>query len=280
MRDVHAEEGTGTVVRRVRAAAGYVAAALLCLISLGAVPAVAGAVTVGSEVIVTPGTTKPLTSGGSRTPFGVVLPPGAACPGDTAHDGYLVYSYLVPADVSPTDVSFKRGIPSRWYGYISAGSYFGAVNTAESTGQVVGMPYDFVWTRLTPAELFPTGARRATWNGGIACADTHGVVTNYWNSRIVFTADASDPGGFTWKVVDQGAVPTSQPVGIWVGVGLLAVAAGAAAYALNLRRRRPKGSSGTGAAATSGGSSTDGMPDPGGSGTEAQVAATAGLADR
>jgi hypothetical protein len=220
----------------------------LCLASVLAMvgPTVAGAATVGSEVIVQPGTTKPLTSGGSRTPYAVVLPPGAACPGDTAHDGFHVYSYLVPAGASPTDVSFKRGVPSRWYGYISSGAYFGAINTAQSTGQVVTLPYAFVWSRLTPSDLFSTGTHSATWNGGIACADTHGLVTNYWNSRIVFTADASDPGGFTWRVVDQGAVPTSQPVGLWIGIALLAVAAGAAAYALGLRRRRSAGSAGTG----------------------------------
>ena len=55
------------------------------------------------------------------------------------------------------------------------------------------------------------------------------MVTDYWNSTILFTADAADPGGFTWKVVDQGAVPgsTSTPVALWVGIGLLVVASGA-----------------------------------------------------
>ncbi len=249
--------------RRV-AALATLAGFVLGLTTLVAVSGVAGAATAGAEVIVHPGTTKPLTSGGSRTPYAVVLPPGAACPGDSAHDGYLVYSYLVPADASPTDVSFKRGVPSRWYGYIASGAYFGAINTAQSTGQVVSLPYDFVWSRLTPEDLFPTGAHTATWNGGIACADTHGVVTNYWNSRIVFTADASDPGGFTWKVIDQGAVPTSHPVGLWIGVGLLVVAAGAAAYALSLRRRRPTGASGAGGEGPPGGGTRPGdRPVPG-----------------
>jgi hypothetical protein len=237
-------DGAASMGRRARALA-LLAGTALCLATLAGVGGVAGAVTPGAEVIVHPGTTKPLASGGSRTPYGVVLPPGAACPGDTAHDGYLVYSYLVPGTASPTDVNFKRGIPNRWYGYIAAGSYFGAVNTAESTGQVVGLPYDFVW-----------------------------------NSRIVFTADASDPGGFTWKVVDQGAVPSSQPVGLWIGVGLLVVAAGAAAYALSLRRRRSTGSTG-GDGPPDGGSGPGADPSPAaGGGTETSEPTPVGAAER
>ncbi len=151
----------------------------------------------------------------------------------------------------PPPSASRRGIPSRGYGYIADGAYFGAVNTAEATGQIVGLP-DLV--HLVPADagrpVRRRCAARATWEGGIACADTHGVVTDYWNSTIRFTADAADPGGFTWKVVDQGAVPTgsSAPVGLWVGIGLLVVASGAAAYALRLRRsaRAGTGTSGDG----------------------------------
>ena len=248
--------------RRGLVAVAVVAAALVAVTT--GTPQVAGAATAGAEILVTPGTTRALASGGSTTPYGVVLPTGASCPGDTAHDGYHVFTYLVPAGVSPTAVSFKTGDPSRWYGYIAEGAYVGALNTAESTGQIVGLPTSFVWTRLTPAILFADGARTATWNGGVACADTHGQVTDYWNSTIRFTADASDPNGFTWKVVDQGAVPSSFPVALWLGIGLLVVAAGSAAYALRLRRRsnapdRSPGDPGTTADGASGGPD-DGAP--------------------
>jgi hypothetical protein len=223
----------------------------------------AGAATASAELIARPGTSTPLGSGGSATPYGVVLPAGASCPGDTAHDGDHVYSYLVPKGASPTDVSFKTGIPSRWFGYIAEGAYYGAVNTAESTGQIVGLPTSFTWARLTASDLFPGGARTATWEGGIACADTHGVVTDYWNSEIRFTADASDPGGFTWVVVAQGqvAVTSSSNLGLWVGLGLLVVASGATAYALMLRRRARADRAGPDDASVEGG------PGPGVDGT-------------
>jgi hypothetical protein len=238
-------------------------AVLACTAAVAGTAQVAGAATAGGEVLVTPGTTRALTSGASTTPYGVVLPAGASCPGDTAHDGYHVFTYLVPAGDSPTDVSFRTGDPSKWYGYVAEGAYIGAINTAESTGQIVGLPTSFVWTRLTPQILFPDGAHTAVWNGGIACADTHGQVTDYWNSTIRFTADASDPHGFTWRVIDQGEVPTSYPVALWVGIALLVVAAGAAAYALRLRRR------GSGPAAPS--REVGSGPAPGGPGEDDQV---------
>gem|GEM_PF-2218487 len=223
--------------RRIRAVVVASGAVLLSVLPVSPWASVAAAAATGSELLVVPGTTRPLASGGSTTPYGVALPSGASCPGDTAHHGYHVFSYLVPPGASPTAVSFRTGVPDRWYGYIANGAYYGAVNTAESTGQIVGLPIQFVWTRLTPQILFPTGRHTASWSGGIACADTHGQVTDYWNSTLRFTADSSDAHGFTWTTVDQGAAPTALPVGELAGVALMVLAAGAAAYALVLRRR-------------------------------------------
>jgi hypothetical protein len=199
-------------------------------------PAVAGAATASTEVITPPGQVTPLNSGGSATPYAVVLPSGASCPGDTAHDGYHVFSYLVPQGVSPTAVSFKTGDPSKWFGYIANGSYFGAVNTAEDTGQVVSLPAEFVWTRLTPQDLFAHGQSSATWEGGIACADVHGTVTDYWNSQIIFTASTADPGGFTWKVV-QSPVSSSGGFSTVIAVVLVGLGLGFALLAVVLSRR-------------------------------------------
>jgi hypothetical protein len=221
------------------AALAPLAGLLLVSVAMAALcaPEVAGAATASTEVITQPGQVTPLNSGGSVTPYSVLLPSGASCPGDTAHDGYHVFSYLVPQGVSPTAVSFKTGDPSKWFGYIANGTYFGAVNTAEDTGQVVSLPAEFVWTRLTPQDLFAHGDSSATWEGGIACADVHGVVTDYWNSQIVFTASASDPGGFTWKVV-QSPASSSGAFSIVLAVVLVAVGVGFALLAVVLSRRR------------------------------------------
>lgn len=229
-----------------RSRVGRVAASALVPLALTAglvaTSATAGAATAGVAQITKPGQTTSLSGGGSATPYAVALPANASCPGDTAHDGYHVYSYLVPEGVSPTAVSFKTGDPSKWYGYIDYGDFFAAANTAENTGQIMNLPYEFSWSRYASYldDIFPHGATTATWEGGIACANTHGVVTNYWNSEIVFTKSAADPGGFTWKVKDAPPAATSSDSVEWLGIGLLALAVVFGAIAVLLSRRRRK----------------------------------------
>lgn len=205
------------------------------------VQSAAAAPAAGIAQVTVPGEPSPLRSGGSATPYAVALPQGARCPGDTAHDGYHVFTYLVPRGESPAAVSFRTGVPSRWFGYIAAGAYYGAVNTAENTGEIVALPTEFTWSRLTPGDLFVHGASTATWEGGIACANVHGVVTNYWNTQVVFKASSVDAGGFTWYV-DGTDGPVAQPSGgtnwgLPLGIALVGVALALGGIALTLRRR-------------------------------------------
>jgi hypothetical protein len=204
----------------VRPSALGTAALLLVPVLLGAwlsaVPATAGATVIaGTEEITQPGSLTPLDSGGSETLYGVVLPSGAGCPGDTAHEGYHIFSYLVPKGVSPASVSFKRGRADKGFGYIAYGMYYGAINTALGSGLVAGLPPDF----------------------------TDGVVTNYWNSEIVFTASTSDPRGFTWRVVAQPTLGASHRW-LWIGVALIVLSVLLAALAVFLSRRRDESSGG------------------------------------
>jgi hypothetical protein len=223
-----------------------VPAALLAGVAGGvmAAPVTASAtVTAGVAAITEPGSLTKLNSGGSNTVFGVQLPAGASCPGDTAHHGYRVDSYLVPAGVSLTTVNFKTGLPDRGSGYVAYGKYYGAINTALGSGLIVGLPPQLTMNRLTTKELFPAGQKSVTWNGGIACTTAAGVVTNYWNSRFVFTATASDPNGFTWKVLAQPALAPSHSY-VWIGVGLIVLSILLAVFAVFLSQRRGDRSSG------------------------------------
>ena len=146
----------------------------------GVRPAGAAAVAAGSMEITRPGSAAALDAGGSATDFGIAVPAGASCPGDSAHRGYHVFSFMVPKGVAPASTTFAKAVPSQYFGFIAFGSYYyGAANTAENTGQIMDVPSSFVWTRLTPQDLFPGGATTATWVGGIACADEHGTITNY-----------------------------------------------------------------------------------------------------
>ncbi len=128
-------------------------------------------------------------------------------------------------------------------GYISDGAYFGAINTQLGTGQINQLP-TFTWTRWTTKELFRPGQTHATWEGGIACAPLSGVVANYWNTQVVFTADSADPGGYTWKVDQPPA--SSSSVWPWLALGALVVVV--AAFVVMVIRRRRTTTVATGAA--------------------------------
>lgn len=184
------------------------------LLVLCAAPANASASTLGGTATITDTSGNTLASGGSTTLFSVSLPAQAACSGDTASDGYHVFSYLVPQGTSPTTVSFSSGDPSTGYGFFSStGTYYGAANTAPTTGDVISIP-DFEWGPAVTnysllSALLYNGGTSGVWEGGIACANSSGAVTDYWNTEITFTASQSDPGGFVWAAVP--GVPSSTP---------------------------------------------------------------------
>jgi hypothetical protein len=237
--ELNAERGRSSSVKSAVAFLFVVLAMGGSLSVMGAFGAGASAVA-SAAVITTPGSTTPLRSGGSTTPYGVILPQGASCPGDTAHDNYHVFSYLVRKGISLASVNFGGILPSRGLGYIADGSYYGAINTVENTGRVAELPTAFTWSRLTPQELFRKGETTAVWDGGIACATERGVVTDYWNTEVAFKASPTDPGGFTWAVVgdDSPSSPTGQVS--WLVIALPVTVAVLALVGFALNRRRPR----------------------------------------
>ncbi|MGB7050105.1 MAG: hypothetical protein WBG41_00895 [Acidimicrobiales bacterium] len=255
----------GPIIAVLAAASACVSAAAL----LGAAAVVASspadaAVVTNRQAIVQPGTLTPLRGGGSATPYGIALPAGASCPGDTAHDQYRVYSYLIPAGVALSSVSYKGDLPHRYYGFIAYGAYFGAVNTAEGTGQIIGIPPAFTFSRLTPSELFNGGTTSsATWEGGIACVNPHGVATDAWNTQFRFVRDAKDPGGFRWTAEDAGSVSSGGGNSwLWIGAGLIALSVlSAVILLLLLQRRGARGTDPRGGEGRDGGGGADGDGD-------------------
>lgn len=192
----------------------------------------------GRARILRPDGTTPLDRGGPDTPYAVGLPLGAACPGDTAKRGFRIWSYLVPKGTDLLKIAFTGLMPQPGLGLIANGDFYGPVNTAQGTGEIVGVPNDFVFSRLTPAMLFTKGARTATWEAGLACSDAHGAMTRYWNVEVAFTATPSEQGGFSWTVTHPPST-SSHGSNHLVGVALLAmsVAGGGAWWASH--RRRP-----------------------------------------
>jgi hypothetical protein len=180
----------------------------------------------GSATLVPPGATAgtPLHSGSSTTEFTVALPANASCSGDTANDGFHVYSYLVRRGTDLANVHFVDA-PSRGYGIVNtAHVYYGAVDTAVRTGQIVGIPNDFEWAALvssgggavTLAQLLYDGST-GVWETGIACANTQGTVSNDWNTEVTFSADSKDANGFAWSVAQvTGSAVAAAAAGVSV----------------------------------------------------------------
>jgi len=193
-----------------------IAAVLLVASGMGLVASgTASASTVnGVATIASPGTTTPLTSGGSTDQFTVALPPQAACDGDTATGGYHIYSYLVQQATTLSSVTFLSH-PSVGYGlFESNGKYYGPINTAVTTGAVPTLPNDFEWESLASqpgvslADLLYTGTGSTAsgiWDAGIACANSSGALADNWNAVVTFNASNSDPNGFTWTAVPAGS---------------------------------------------------------------------------
>ena len=214
-RDRTASTDAARIVRRRRRAVRTALGAVLVAASAGVLfrSEPSNAATLNATATITdPGSGQPLASGGSETVFTVTLPSGAACSGDTANDGYHVYSYLVTKGTSLSGVKFVN-FPSVGYGFVdNTGTYYGPANTAINTGQVIGIPTNFEWAPLTnsvPLSTLLGGGSSATWEAGIACADTNGNLTDNWNVELTFNADGSDSTGFTWTTAGGGGGTTT-----------------------------------------------------------------------
>jgi hypothetical protein len=182
------------------------------VLGLAAVPVIleadpASASTLNGTATITNQTLSPLSSGASTTEFSVALAPTGAtpaeCSGDTASHGYHVYSYLVQAGTSISGITFTNH-PSVGYGLVNnVGVYYGSQNTAQVTGQIIGVPTNFEFAPLlsdgaTLSSLL-YGGTSGVWEAGLACANSSGALTDYWNTQVTFTSSGSDPNGFVWS---------------------------------------------------------------------------------
>ncbi len=214
----HPEAGSGRTRASRAHSLRFGAAAVLVLLGTFAGLTVAGVTPAGASTIdatatiANPDGDTPLSSGASTDEWTVTLPANAACDGDTVQGGYHVYSYLVPEGTDPATVSFTTGLPSTGYGFFNnTGLYYGKVNTAATTGEVIGIPGNLEFAPLLSrgatldSLLYSNGNTSGVWEGGIACANTHGVVTDYWQTEITFSASGTDPNGFTWTDTAGGA---------------------------------------------------------------------------
>ena len=181
-----------------------------CTAAVSATPASAATVN-GVATIASPGTTTPLTSGGSTTPFSVSLPAQAACSGDTATHGYHVYSYLVHKGVALSGITFiglpsSRSGPRRPHRHLLRAEHGDRHRPDHRRPQQlrVGADVSSPTSRRRADGLLYTGSGSSAsgiWESGLACANTSGALVDNWNTEVTFAAKASDPNGFTWTAV-------------------------------------------------------------------------------
>jgi hypothetical protein len=184
----------------------------------GASPA-SGAVMSGPATIVGPGDT-PVSSGDAlHHPWYFNLPARASCPGDTAKQGYLTFSYAEPVvgGTAPGDIIYTPGgPPAPGTALVDInGSPYGPANTAIATspggpGQVGSPLPEFSWAPYVGSfSATAEAAKQAgyalhagTWNIGIACANRRGQTTNYWNAQVRLSPPTAT-GDFAWTVVSR-----------------------------------------------------------------------------
>jgi hypothetical protein len=229
---------------RARVVAAWSAlAVVLAPLVLGTPAAAGGSIEVG-EV------TMSADSGGSATDFTLELPDGAACPGDSANDGYRVQSYMVPASVDPTTVTYNGTgpIPSVYGDYadfrqplydIESNSFVSA-QTADAVSP--GQPGPILEPPTFDLEVYGPGQLPAgRYHLGLACTLLNEIAT-VWDTEIV-VADAPDdaPAQISWTAVGATGASGSSSRGPAVAVVLGAAALGG----LVLLVRRPRRSRST-----------------------------------
>ena len=163
-----------------------------------------------------------LGSGSGVTPFTLSLPTGASCPGD-GNAGWRVSSYMVPESIDPATLTFNNTGPApqalgaafRQPLYIVGSSepyasmFTAAADVANGPGLIAEVP-NFDFAAFSPGDI-PPGA----YNVGIACmlAGPTMPIDLYWNTRMVFEADA-DPvnsTGVKWTAGTATPPPTTVP---------------------------------------------------------------------
>jgi len=187
--------------------------------------------------------TLPYTVTGSSTVWGVQLPAGASCPGDTASGGYHVNSFIVPASVDPAALTYQAGLPvsgsTTYYNLDdTTASPYQLENTAPAvppavTGQVQPLPqFEFFKDFRSPVNL-----ASGNYLIGFACADTNGNTQALWDAPVTLTntgTASTDSATFT----SGAATATPEvPFAVVLPVGAAALLGGA--VLLQRRRRKP-----------------------------------------
>ena len=149
-----------------------------------------------------------ITEGDSLTAFRLVLPDGAACPGDSRHDDYRVQTFLVPETTELSTMEFDSVHPIGDDHNLTMRTVGGSQFVHEATAQNSGAGEPGLITPLPPFDLktWPAEALYpGRWKLGVACTQpSPRIVDRYWDAQIDIVEDTSvEPGQRRFTVVDE-----------------------------------------------------------------------------
>lgn len=155
-------------------------------------------------------------TGNSSTDMVVKPPTGAACPGDSATNGYLWSTFIVDGDIDVATLQWDSNGPvppvagDIAFPLLTPGGSFVNGNTTDiGTGLILSVPaIDFSqW----PAGFFPAGSYKV----GVACHQGAAVTAAYWSQQMNITATPGANGGaeFTYTTGTPASAP-GAPTGV------------------------------------------------------------------
>jgi len=157
--------------------------------------------------------------GDSSSAFALALPDGAACPGDSANDGWRIQSFIVPVGTDPGAMRFQalRPVSDDPASHRALREVSGAIFTQRMTApnEGPGEPGRIDQGPALTFAHFDTGTFPAGhYRMGLACTPIDWHVAKYWDIEIVFEeAPDVEPGGLRWTVVADGMAPVTTDAG-------------------------------------------------------------------
>ena len=153
-----------------------------------------------------------LTGGSGSTVFGLLLPAGASCPGDSKNDQWRVQTFIVPANVDPGTLRYNSIGPDGEGMYALYGLDTNPI-TAVLTGPngAPGLPGLIIGLRAASFEIFPPG----TWPDGpyrVGAACTYfGETASFWDTEFQISRNPEDkPGEMRWEVTTTAGGASSE----------------------------------------------------------------------
>jgi hypothetical protein len=189
-----------------------------------------------------------LERGDSNSEFGLRLPEGAECPGDSRNDGWRVQAFIVPIDKPMAEVEWTvigATGPNQSLLFTSTQGLFVDELTVANAGPGqpgrIPDPPIFSFAIMKPGTLAP-----GEYRIGIACTNRR-QLDRYWDATMVIAADPDvQPGQLQWRLPGAAEVAPVDGLEIdstWLVRGAaIAAALGALGYLFFTRRsssRRP-----------------------------------------